>query len=536
MMCAMLARHRLLSALMVVLLIAPLLVGALPGPLSAKAQSPSTLGGSLSQTRSLAGPGAFASLPPPPSSSPSEVSPTQILESVPITLMNYQMVAAPNPFQQMVVMDSSKYSRYEAPNLQNVIWYYPNGTVIPAWIESGASSSSNATVWWLRLRGFPAHSSLTVYMGFAAPDHSFLSASGPTGQAPQLSPTYGEYDDGADVFLLYFDGVTPLSDFVSDVTLSRTSIAGPNGENITALATSGQGTLGLVYVGNYLPNEPIIAESSVKYANAPVGWPGADNAQVAIVDRPSTTGLNGISVDMAYNSYYFSLAVFNNGSESWQWGHQGNSSAAWHYASITYTGPSATGFCGYIAPQLYTTSGGYSGCLGATALRNSSRLYLGLTSPDSYWETYVNWMRARAYPPNGVMPYYRVWPAGPGAFAYLPLVLILNDLTDAYLIINGFFWANALAVTATTLTLAIFSPAFTRSRAGAALRRNWGIPFLVEFAGFLSAAAVFYSLGMTTLANSFSSCAYITLLASVVAVALDAWMRGARRHQAAESS
>jgi len=78
-------------------------------------------------------------------------------------------------------------------------------------------------------------------------------------------------------------------------------------------------------------------------------------------------------------------------------------------------------------------------------------------------------------------------PAGPGAFAYLPLALILNDLTDAYLIINGFFWTNALAVTATALTLAIFSSAFTRSRAGAALRRNWGIPFLVEFAGFLSA-------------------------------------------------
>jgi hypothetical protein len=106
------------------------------------------------------------------------------LESVPVTLTNVQQAAAPNPFQQMIVIDSSQYSQYEAPNLQNVVWYYPNGTIIPAWIESGASSASNATVWWLRLRGFPAHSSLTVYMGFAAPNYSFLSASGPTGEGP----------------------------------------------------------------------------------------------------------------------------------------------------------------------------------------------------------------------------------------------------------------------------------------------------------------------------------------------------------------
>jgi len=40
-------------------------------------------------------------------------------------------------------------------------------------------------------------------MGFAAPNYSFLSASGPTGEAPQLSPTYGQYDDGNLVFNFY---------------------------------------------------------------------------------------------------------------------------------------------------------------------------------------------------------------------------------------------------------------------------------------------------------------------------------------------
>jgi len=32
---------------------------------------------------------------------------------------------------------------------------------------------------------------------------SVMSSSGPTGEAPQLSPSYGQYDDGASVFSFY---------------------------------------------------------------------------------------------------------------------------------------------------------------------------------------------------------------------------------------------------------------------------------------------------------------------------------------------
>ncbi len=120
--------------------------------------------------------------------------PSNVLNFIPLTISNNQNTATPSPFQQEVVIDSADYQQYETANLQNVEFFYSNGTVINSWLESGNSDTATSTVYWLKLGGIPASSSLTVYMGFAGKTANLFNNTN-DGEAPQLSATYGEYND-----------------------------------------------------------------------------------------------------------------------------------------------------------------------------------------------------------------------------------------------------------------------------------------------------------------------------------------------------
>ncbi|MCW1312139.1 MAG: DUF2341 domain-containing protein, partial [Candidatus Parvarchaeota archaeon] len=144
-------------------------------------------------------------------------APANIGYIAPLTITNHQNVATPNPFQQEVVINASRYSALEAPNLDNIEFFYSNGTIIPSWLESGNSSSENAT-YWLKVGSIPANSSINAYIGFASTNLNLFNGK-TVGEAPQLSPNYAEYDDGADVFNVYsnFAGTSLPSDFTSYV-------------------------------------------------------------------------------------------------------------------------------------------------------------------------------------------------------------------------------------------------------------------------------------------------------------------------------
>ena len=129
--------------------------------------------------------------------------PTGIVYSIPIILTNTQFVATPAPFQQMITVNSATYSSLEASNLQNIEFYDSIGNIIPSWLESGNSASSTNTIYWLNIaNGIPASSSITIYMGFNSPTINVFNDQN-VGEAPTLSPIYGEYDNGAKVFAFY---------------------------------------------------------------------------------------------------------------------------------------------------------------------------------------------------------------------------------------------------------------------------------------------------------------------------------------------
>ena len=166
--------------------------------------------------------------------------PAGIVHSVPITLTNTQSLATPTPFQQMITVDSSAYSSYEASNLQNIEFFDSNGAVIPSWLESGNSNTSTNTTYWLKLAsGIPANSNITIYIGFASPNINLLNAQ-TTGEAAQLSSTYGQYDNGANVFDFFdnFSGITLNASKWNVV--GRSSYSVNNGLTVTSSATLSQ--------------------------------------------------------------------------------------------------------------------------------------------------------------------------------------------------------------------------------------------------------------------------------------------------------
>ncbi|BCS91116.1 MAG: hypothetical protein ARM1_0573 [Candidatus Micrarchaeota archaeon] len=141
--------------------------------------------------------------------------PSGVLEYALITLKNNQSQPTPNPYQQLIQINSSEFllwssiAKYGNNFGQNVVFFYPNnGTVIPSWLAN--YSSSNA-YWWIKVNGIPANSQEVIAIGFGSQLTNFFNTNN-VGEAPQLpcgnTPVtscslYAEYDDGANVFPFY---------------------------------------------------------------------------------------------------------------------------------------------------------------------------------------------------------------------------------------------------------------------------------------------------------------------------------------------
>ena len=129
-----------------------------------------------------------------------------VLYKVPITISNTQTLPTLKPFQYMLTANSLQYAPYEASNLDNILFTYANGTVVPSWLESNDTTASQASVYWLNiLGGIPASSNVIVYMDFISNAINTFNRTRGIGEAPLLSPLYGEYDSGFKVFTFYDD-------------------------------------------------------------------------------------------------------------------------------------------------------------------------------------------------------------------------------------------------------------------------------------------------------------------------------------------
>lgn len=168
--------------------------------------------------------------------------PTNIVTYVPITLTNSQSAAIAANTPLLITVNATTYKQYETCSLNNTEFFFSNGVVINSWLEGNltneatfnsactsstslnALSGSNNIGFWVSYNWpstfLPASGGTnTIYLGFAG---NAISTSNTLfnvmndGEAPQLSNNYGAYDDGANVFSIYFNGNIPTTDFTAE--------------------------------------------------------------------------------------------------------------------------------------------------------------------------------------------------------------------------------------------------------------------------------------------------------------------------------
>ncbi|MEM3841287.1 MAG: DUF2341 domain-containing protein [Candidatus Micrarchaeaceae archaeon] len=301
---------------------------------------------------------------------------------LPITFTNYQGIPTPSPFQQMLQINSSLYSKYEARNLTNIEFIYQNGTVIPSWLESGATNNSTNTIYWLKLNGIQAKGYVQVYMVFSNPSINMFNGV-TVGEASQLSPSYGEYDDGSHVFNFYSsfrgnslntskwnlasgtpvinNGLVMELDSGASIS-SKLSFSNPAiFESDMVFSSAGSGS-GNVLGGMYISNP---TEGGTYF----IGWHAAEDYFAAGEWNPSQS--------------WIKLANYPSLNKQYVWG-------------ITWLPTS-----GYPA-NMYIN---YTGKTVPASYNSNSAVTIYMLAQNNDNAAFISyWVRERAYPPNGIMP------------------------------------------------------------------------------------------------------------------------------------
>jgi len=168
--------------------------------------------------------------------------------SVSVTVSNSQPIATTAPFDQFLNITESQIASALGSTTASQLWqqamsdyfinllFQQNGQTLYAWVQN--YTSSWVAVWVKLPNGIPASSSVTIKVYFSN------SIQYPyTGIAPRLTPTYGQYDSGGNVFLFYdnFAGTSLNTSKWAYGYNSGGSITVYNGVTINYTSSSGGG-------------------------------------------------------------------------------------------------------------------------------------------------------------------------------------------------------------------------------------------------------------------------------------------------------
>ena len=301
--------------------------------------------------------------------------PSNIISYVPVTVYNQQSVSTPDPFQQLINASNIVYANYSNQKMENIEFFYLNGTIIPSWLEN---YTPHYAVWWIKLGSVPASSALTVYMGFAKQSSNLLNNVN-DGEAPQLSSTYAEYDDGNNVFNFYsaFKG-TSLN--TNKWTISGSYIIN-NGITLNVSTTTVLTSVPTFSSGSVFD---FYGEPSNNNGGAGLDFGVGDCINCNPVGDSWMVGTSN-SGGSVYSLYLNSTHTATNYAQSY---------ATWT-VGLSTNGTQA--FSEYNYGDEYTVTN-------ANFVASANNYLIRLNGADSL-NTFVQWIRERAYPPNGVMPY-----------------------------------------------------------------------------------------------------------------------------------
>ena len=132
-----------------------------------------------------------------------------------ITITNNQSVATAQGFQQEITFNPQLFASYESWDLGNIRFYDSNGNPLYSWVESGNLSSTNAIIWVKLDQIILAGGNITIQMRFLNQGTEFDGVY--AGEAPNLSSSYAQYDNGSNVFTNYQNFVsTNSTSFLND--------------------------------------------------------------------------------------------------------------------------------------------------------------------------------------------------------------------------------------------------------------------------------------------------------------------------------
>jgi len=282
----------------------------------------------------------------------------------------------------MIQITESSFSGYinYNNNFANFEFLTQTRQVLPAWIES--NNSGTLTVWVKLPNGIPASSKLIIYLGFASKTTNLLSSSGTSGigEAPQLSSTYAQYDDGASVFNNYWNFAgTTISSAWTQVIPSGTTITQNNEITITTNSLSSYG--GLILTNGFTGTQ--IFEGDV---------PAVSGVAAGLALQ---TGNSASSNSIDFNYWGGSVAI-----GSMSGGMNGNNNPNLQISTgimggAWFSSSSQVWYKNYVA-----TSGSQT----AYALPSTVYSSIGIYCCSPSTSITFQWLRTRAYPPNGVMP------------------------------------------------------------------------------------------------------------------------------------
>jgi hypothetical protein len=263
-------------------------------------------------------------------------------------------------------------------------------------------SASTATSYWLKLNsGILAHEDALIYMNFYSKSANIFNTIN-TGEAPQLSATYGQYDDGANVFNFYDNFAGTSLNLNKWTSYGNGTLTVNNG--LELLANQGDTNKGISFASAVSTNNIMVEALMNVFGSS--GTDIRDRVNHGIAGLTQTSG-NGCCDDYGY----FSVST---GPQPQYFIGSGASGTAVPFS------PSATSY-NLLDSQILTSGGdwtwqslswpSYSVIFQQTGTFTSGSTFstgfsattdLGGSGTTS--EENLRWVRIRAYPPNGVMP------------------------------------------------------------------------------------------------------------------------------------
>jgi len=349
-----------------------------------------------------------------------------------ITIYNTQSISTPAPFQQDIaicngnpnLLSNFAYINNQTlfnqinPNGQNVLFFNPNRQLLYSWYEGQLiNGSTYCDVWWINLPNrIPANNNITIYMYVGNNSNNYYSLIYPyVGEAPQLSSTYGQYDNGNYVFNYYwnFAGTTLPDNLVCTVLSNPSGASGSCSVNNGASVVNTNGYD--FWVGDYmitylyysqLISIPAIVEAKVISLTGNSGDTGWTKVGILYQNQVTdSSNLNG-EVDMI---------VTDGAGYAIQWQSETSYIAPtdnYNGGSIIYPTivalvfPNTSYACGFYGSSLGVLSQ-EGNCVTPTSMASQGYIGLFVTSHNNNGlssSAVFQYLLVRAYPPNGVMP------------------------------------------------------------------------------------------------------------------------------------